>query len=173
MGHLLKIKCIDSRVNVHILASSSVSFTLTTVQVQNLALTRTKWITVQQGGWKHLGCFQQKGRVETIHYLPSPPCTHCHSPPCVNQSTMCLPTPRTVCLCRHQPGSFQQKGRLETFHHVCSASVRLYPLLQNTVHYVLTKEDIREQPSSRNLSATATRVLQCTRCVRKQMHRAA
>jgi hypothetical protein len=33
MGHLLEIKCIDSRVNVHIFASTCVSFTLTTVQV--------------------------------------------------------------------------------------------------------------------------------------------
>jgi hypothetical protein len=46
MGHLLKIKCVDSRVNVHNLASTSVSLTLTTVQVLNLALTHTKWITV-------------------------------------------------------------------------------------------------------------------------------
>jgi hypothetical protein len=36
MGHLLKIKCVDSRVNVHNLASTSVPFTLTTVQVPNL-----------------------------------------------------------------------------------------------------------------------------------------
>jgi hypothetical protein len=42
----LKIKCLDSRVNVHILASTSVPFTLTTVQVPNLALTHTKRITV-------------------------------------------------------------------------------------------------------------------------------
>ncbi len=46
MGHLLKIKCVDSRVNVHILASTSVPFTLTTVQVPNLALTHKKRITV-------------------------------------------------------------------------------------------------------------------------------
>ncbi len=46
MGHLLKIKCVDSRVNVHILASTSVPFTLTTVQVPNLALTHMKGITV-------------------------------------------------------------------------------------------------------------------------------
>ncbi len=46
MGHSLKIKCVDSRVNVHILASASVPFTLTTVQVPNLALTHTKRITV-------------------------------------------------------------------------------------------------------------------------------
>jgi hypothetical protein len=38
----------DSRVNVHILASTSVPFTLTTVQVPNLALSHTKRITV----WK-------------------------------------------------------------------------------------------------------------------------
>jgi hypothetical protein len=46
MGHLLKIKCVDSRVNVHILASKSVPFTLTTMQVLNLALTHMKRITV-------------------------------------------------------------------------------------------------------------------------------
>jgi hypothetical protein len=46
MGHLLKIKCVDSRVNVHILASTSGSFTHTTVQVPNSALTHTKQITV-------------------------------------------------------------------------------------------------------------------------------
>ncbi len=45
MGYFLKIKYVDSRVNVHILASTSVSFTLTTVQVPNLALTHTKRIT--------------------------------------------------------------------------------------------------------------------------------
>jgi hypothetical protein len=47
MGHLLKIKCVDSRVNVYILASTSVPFTFTTVQVTNIALTHTKRITVQ------------------------------------------------------------------------------------------------------------------------------
>jgi hypothetical protein len=46
MGHSLKIKCIDSRVNVHTLASKSVPFTLTTVQVPNLSLTHKKRITV-------------------------------------------------------------------------------------------------------------------------------
>ncbi len=44
MEHLLKIKCVASRVNVHILASTSVPFTLTTVQVPNLALTHMKRI---------------------------------------------------------------------------------------------------------------------------------
>ncbi len=47
MGHLLKIKCVDSRVNVHIFASAGVTFTLTTVQVPILAVTHTKWITVR------------------------------------------------------------------------------------------------------------------------------
>jgi hypothetical protein len=47
MGHLLKIKCVDSRVNVHILAATSVPITLSTVQVPNLALTHTKRLTVQ------------------------------------------------------------------------------------------------------------------------------
>jgi hypothetical protein len=42
MEHLLKIKCVDSRMNVHILASASVTFTLTTVQVPILALTHKK-----------------------------------------------------------------------------------------------------------------------------------
>ncbi len=40
------MKYVDSRVNVHNLASKSVPFTLTTVQVPNLALTHTKRITV-------------------------------------------------------------------------------------------------------------------------------
>ncbi len=50
MGHLLKIKCVDSRVNVNILAATGVPFTLLTVQVQvrNLALTHTKRITVYE-----------------------------------------------------------------------------------------------------------------------------
>ena len=43
---MLKIKCLDSRVSVHILASTIVPFTLTTVQVPNLALTHMKRITV-------------------------------------------------------------------------------------------------------------------------------
>jgi hypothetical protein len=36
MGDLLKIICVDSRANVHILASISVPFTFTMVQVPNL-----------------------------------------------------------------------------------------------------------------------------------------
>ncbi len=42
----MKIKCVESRVNVHILVSTSVLFTLTAVQVPNLALTHTPRITV-------------------------------------------------------------------------------------------------------------------------------
>ncbi len=42
----MKIKCVDSRVNVNIFASTSVPFILTTVQVLNLAPTHKKWITV-------------------------------------------------------------------------------------------------------------------------------
>jgi hypothetical protein len=54
MGHLLKIKCVDSRINVHILDSTGVLFTLTTVQVPKIALTHTKRITVYSlfnGDW--------------------------------------------------------------------------------------------------------------------------
>jgi hypothetical protein len=47
MGHLLKIECLDSRVNMHISSSTRDPFTLPTVQVSNLALTHTKRITVQ------------------------------------------------------------------------------------------------------------------------------
>ncbi len=37
MGQLLKIKWVNSRVNVHILSSTMVPFKLTTVQASNLA----------------------------------------------------------------------------------------------------------------------------------------
>ncbi len=50
MGHKFKIKCVDSRVNMHNLASTSLPFTLTTVQVPNLALTHKKRITVYLAG---------------------------------------------------------------------------------------------------------------------------
>jgi hypothetical protein len=49
----LKIKCVDSRVNVNIFASTSVPFILTTVQVPNLALTHKKWITVWAYVWNY------------------------------------------------------------------------------------------------------------------------
>jgi hypothetical protein len=63
MGHLLKIKCVDSRVNVHTLSSTSVPFTLTTVQVPNLALTHTKRLPVQgpgQQAYLYEQCYNQQ-----------------------------------------------------------------------------------------------------------------
>ncbi len=59
MGHLFKIKCVDSGVNVHILASTSVPFKFTTVQVPNLSLTHTKRITVWLA--QHLSLFVPGG----------------------------------------------------------------------------------------------------------------
>jgi hypothetical protein len=41
MGHLLKIKCVRSRVNVNILASKSVPFRPTTVKVPNFSTNLT------------------------------------------------------------------------------------------------------------------------------------
>ncbi len=55
MGHLLKLKCAHSPLNLRILSSKSVPFTLTTVQVPHLALTNTKRITMWAVGWK-TGC---------------------------------------------------------------------------------------------------------------------
>jgi hypothetical protein len=46
MKQLLKQKCAHSPLNLRILSSTSVPFTLTTVQVPNLALTHVKRITV-------------------------------------------------------------------------------------------------------------------------------
>ncbi len=46
----MKIKCVHSRVKVDNLASTRVPFTLTTVEVPNVALTHKKWIIVW--GWK-------------------------------------------------------------------------------------------------------------------------
>jgi hypothetical protein len=51
MGHFLKIKCAHSLMNLSILSSTRVLFTLTTVQVPNLALTYTKRITVYRVQW--------------------------------------------------------------------------------------------------------------------------
>ncbi len=48
MGHLLKRKCSHSPLNLRILSSTSVPFTLRTVQVLNLALTHKKQITVRK-----------------------------------------------------------------------------------------------------------------------------
>ncbi len=46
MGHLLQLKCAYSPLNQRILSSTSVPFTLTMVQVPNLALTHTKRFAV-------------------------------------------------------------------------------------------------------------------------------
>jgi hypothetical protein len=46
MGHLLKLKREHSPLNLRILSSTCVPFTLTTLQVLNLALTHKKRITV-------------------------------------------------------------------------------------------------------------------------------
>ncbi len=46
MGHWLKLKCAHSPLNLRTLSSTSVSFTITSVQVPNLALTHMKRITV-------------------------------------------------------------------------------------------------------------------------------
>jgi hypothetical protein len=62
MGHLLKVKCVDARMNVHILASTKVPFTLTTVQVPNLALTHTKRIPVYRKFTSKLRVFHQTPR---------------------------------------------------------------------------------------------------------------
>jgi hypothetical protein len=54
MGLLLKLKCAQSPLNLRILSSTSVPFTLTAVQVPNLAQTHTKRITVQYGHCRFL-----------------------------------------------------------------------------------------------------------------------
>jgi hypothetical protein len=46
MGRLLKLKCAHSPLDLRILSSTRVPFALTTVQVQNIALTHTKRNTV-------------------------------------------------------------------------------------------------------------------------------
>ncbi len=57
MGHLLKRKCSHSPLNLRILSSTSVPFTLTTVQVLNLALTHKKLITVIDKVAEHPFCY--------------------------------------------------------------------------------------------------------------------
>jgi hypothetical protein len=49
MGNLLKIKCVGSSVNGQILASTSVPFTLKTLQVPNLELTENSVGRVAKG----------------------------------------------------------------------------------------------------------------------------
>jgi hypothetical protein len=58
MGYLLKLKCAHSPLNPRILSSASVSFTITTVQVPNLALTHTKRITVKASSAEDSKWFQ-------------------------------------------------------------------------------------------------------------------
>ncbi len=50
IGHLLKLKCAHSPLILRILSSTSIQFTLTTMQRLNLARTHTKRITVQVTG---------------------------------------------------------------------------------------------------------------------------
>ncbi len=60
MGQMLKLKCAHSPLNPRVLSSTSVPFTLTTVQVPNLALTHTKQITVKQAdrSWEYINLSQ-------------------------------------------------------------------------------------------------------------------
>ncbi len=50
LGHLLKLKCAHSPLNLRILSSTSLPFTLMTVQVPNVSLVETKRFTVREGG---------------------------------------------------------------------------------------------------------------------------
>jgi hypothetical protein len=53
MGHLLKINCAHSPLNLRILSLTCVPFTLTTVQMPNIALTHKKQITVlEERSWR-------------------------------------------------------------------------------------------------------------------------
>jgi hypothetical protein len=47
MGYLLRTKCAHATLNLRILSSTSVPFTLTTVQMPNLDLIETRRIAVQ------------------------------------------------------------------------------------------------------------------------------
>jgi hypothetical protein len=53
MGHLLKIKCLVSRVNVHIIASTSVPFTLTSHNEASAKLNTNSLETDNSAGWEH------------------------------------------------------------------------------------------------------------------------
>jgi hypothetical protein len=78
MGHKLKIKCVDSRVNVHSSSSTGAPFTLTTVQVPNLALIHKKRITVYRPTKeiRKEEHFMSHGiHYETLVYTEYP---HCH-----------------------------------------------------------------------------------------------
>ncbi len=56
MEHLLQLKCAHTPLNQRILSSTSVPFTLTTLQVPNLALTHTKRFTVWGRKRRKLSC---------------------------------------------------------------------------------------------------------------------
>ncbi len=71
MGHLLKLKCAPSPLNLRILSLTSVPFTLTTGQVPNLALAHTKWITVLPPSSAYQLCLLYL--LISAPFLPSPP----------------------------------------------------------------------------------------------------
>ncbi len=70
MGQLLKRKCSHSPLNLRILSSTSVPFTLTTVQVLSLALTHKKRITV----WSWARC---AARIPSVNVRIQCPATLC------------------------------------------------------------------------------------------------
>jgi hypothetical protein len=72
MGHLLKIKCVDSRVTVHVLASTSVPFTLTTVQVTNLPHKRDNSVAKLRDRCDGLTSCQVA--ADTFRLAPADPC---------------------------------------------------------------------------------------------------
>jgi hypothetical protein len=57
LGQLLKIKCVHSRVNVNILASTCVPFRPVTVQVPNLSLT---WHETDNSTWRKVSYYMRK-----------------------------------------------------------------------------------------------------------------
>jgi hypothetical protein len=65
--HLLKLNCAHSPLNIRILSSTCVPFTLTTVQVPNLALTPKKRITVYTKGGRSQK--RMSGPRESCDYL--------------------------------------------------------------------------------------------------------
>ena len=70
MGHLLKLNHAHSPLNLRIFSSTCVPFTLTTVQVPNLALTHKKRLTVcisVQNGMPHERENTRTGREKNFH----------------------------------------------------------------------------------------------------------
>ncbi len=64
MGHLLKLNCAYSPLNIRILSLTSVPLTLTTVQVPNLELTHKKRITVYNPRSSDYGVHDPTGSLE-------------------------------------------------------------------------------------------------------------